>query len=228
MKKRIGKIEIYEAYNDEVRRKAFTASVLTFSYSMFQSALIIKRLDEITAFYQDENHNKADFPKKFPEVLVESLIDYVRISISFENYFKAKLLLNGFIVNNIKDKSLYKEQKDRPIKIDELIPNNSVNELSILKDKTNEQTINYNILLRKDEYKKIFNMNKPIIHFLSIINKQRNRLHLYSSGKITLNKAYLNNYAELKKIVERDIALLQNTLLDETAPTSRSRLPIKC
>jgi hypothetical protein len=139
MKVRFGNIKVYETYIDEVRRKAFTASLLTFSYSMFQSALIIRRFDEINTYYNNVNHNKTDFPKIFPDVLVEALIDYIRISTSFENYFKAKLLLNGFIVNNIKDKSLYKVQKDRPIRIDELISNNSIDKLSILKETINKR-----------------------------------------------------------------------------------------
>ncbi|MFN8306991.1 MAG: hypothetical protein U0T79_09470 [Ferruginibacter sp.] len=222
--------DILECYVEIGRRKFIAASLVTFGYRFFKAASIIQKLDDIIKFYDESNNHLNEFPKAFSNVLFDSLMDTIRISICFENYFKAKLLSNGFIIHNVdknKNQILFKRQKNQPIDVKEITNDNSLNGVTILKNVLNETTLNYSVLLNEENYYKYFGIHKDLINFLSELNQKRNRLHLFTSEKTSLSRGILSNYKELTKIVDLDMAMLQSTLLNELDPESRSKLPIK-
>jgi hypothetical protein len=157
-------------------------------------------------------------------------MDNIRISICFENYFKAKLLLNGLVIHNIDkngNQALCKKQVDTPVEVREIIPSMSPKDLDILKKSLKETSLNYNILLSKESYFKFFNVGNQNLDFLKILNRKRNRLHLFTSEHMSLSSKTLDKYHEINKLVDLDLALLQNTLLNELDPESKSKISLK-
>jgi hypothetical protein len=221
--------DIFESYVELGRRKFIAASLLTFGHRLLNTATIVKKLDEISTFYEESKNHLVEFPNKFPDVLFDSLIDTIRISICFENYFKAKLLLNEFVIHNIdknKNAELFKKQKAEPIAVNEISVDKTLFGVSILKSVLNETTINYSIILDNPSYYRHLSVEPATLNLLTDLNKKRNRLHLLTSEKLSLSKNILSQYKELKRIADLDIAILQNTLLDELDPDSKSKIQL--
>lgn len=222
--------DIFECYIEDQRQKFIAASLITFGYQLFKTSTIIKRLDDVKEFYSRPNKNVTEFPAKFSEVLFDSVLDDIRICICFENYFKAKILLNGFLIHNVdknRDASLYKKQSNEPVEVSEVIENKTVNELRVLKKKTKETTLNFNLLLTKKKYYKFFNVELEDIEFIKSLNSKRNRLHLLTSQRMSLSSRIVERYRSLNKLVDVDLVFLQNTLLDELDPKSKSKIPFR-
>jgi hypothetical protein len=223
--------DIFECYIEITRSKLIAANLLTFGARHFKTSSIISRLIEIENYYKSADKSISEFGQKFNDVLFNSSLDDIRIGICFENYFKAKLLLNGFIIHKInhnKNKILANQQKQRPIEVNEIVakltyPNN----FDLLKQVLTESTLDFSILLSQQEYFKYFNIDDDIIKFLDKLRKKRNRLHLLISERFDISLNYIDNYKKLNNIVDADIAFLQNTIINELDPNSRSKLLFK-
>jgi hypothetical protein len=221
----------FEWYLEEGRRKIFASNLLTFGVSVFKRATVIKKLDLLTAMHQSgEAKDQKIFKAKLEDVLLDSLIDNIRITICFENYFKAKLLLNDILIHcidNQKNRSLSAEQKKRPIEVKEIIAKRTVDEMSVLNDLLKNKTINYYTILKTPEYIRLLNVPPETIDFLREKNLQRNTLHLHFGEVFLIGDTIIQQYHELVTIVDRDISLLQNTLINELDPQSPSKLPVR-
>ncbi len=221
---------VFECYLEEGRRKLFACNLITFGSSIFKRAAVIRKLDLIVAMHRSGEAKNVEVVKvKLDDVLLDSLVDNIRISVCFENYFKAKLLLNDVLVHSIdhnKDKALSKEQRARPIAVSEIISQRTVKEMAILNDLLKEQTINYSTILEVPEYVKLLNMPSATLEFLQQQNSHRNKLHLHIGETFLLSDNIVQQYQELVTIVDRDMALLQNSLIDLLDSGSPSRLPV--
>jgi hypothetical protein len=117
--------DLVECYLEQGRRAIFAANMLTFAYGIFNRAAVIKKLDIIAEMHRTgESQDQLKFTGKLKDVLLDSLMDNIRNSVSFENYFKARLLLNDLVIHSIKPaKNMVhsKIQWERPVEIKELI-----------------------------------------------------------------------------------------------------------
>ncbi len=218
----------FEGYQSEFVKDFFALSLVTFAYTNFKKARRIKNFEELKNFIQSGDYTNRklhnEFFKTYPQLAFDSLLDYILISIAFENYFKAKLLLNNFVIHNVKKETnavLCKKQKRQPIEVSDLI----FKDKSTCKD-LKETTLNYSLLLNTDMYSKYYNISSKNLEYLKKLNKHRNSLHLHMSIKFDLSKAELNNLAELKRIVEIDFALLSRHLSEKLGGTNKTKLPL--
>ena len=219
----------FEGYQNEFVRDFFAISLVTFAYTNFHKVMRIQKFDLLSKHIKSgdytNNTKKLEFLNNNAELATNSLLDYILISISFENYFKAKLLQNGFLIHEIikeKNVELFKEQKRKPIqsKLLTFINEDKCPELK-------ETTLNYGLLLKNKEYNKYYNLDENVLTYLDKLNKKRNVLHLYMSENFELSKVELSNIESLKKIVELDFAALNVFLSDKMGGINKSRLRIK-
>ncbi|GAG80780.1 unnamed protein product [marine sediment metagenome] len=97
-------------YTDITHRKLVVLNILKNCHRIISEASNIKRIDEIIAsnFFNVNSSDKSSF-REFSS-LVQSLnpaiIDAIRICVCFENFFKAKLILNGYIIHKIIENQL--------------------------------------------------------------------------------------------------------------------------
>jgi len=228
---RPGDFHLFECYLDQTRKNFIAINLITFAYRYLKTSSIIQKIGEIDIYYNSEEKTQEGFAERFADILFDSSIDNIRISICFENYFKAKLLLNGFLIHKI-DKSkhpkLYDLQKKKPIDEKEIIKDSKFPEsFNKLKESLKDNTIDYSTLLTNKDYYKYFNISENTIEFLNRIRLGRNELHLLISEKFSINKAYINSYKAIENIANTDITILQNTLLDGLDPESKSRILFK-
>ena len=217
----------HDAYKHEFVKYFFSASLVTFAFTNFQKVKRIIQFENLKTFVNSGDYviseKKFEFMKQ-NDCLFNTLLDSILISISFENYFKTKLLLNDFVIHLFdknKEPILHKNQKRKPIEKSELELDKS-GKFSGLTD----LTLNYNLLLSNEEYNKFYNLDKRIINYLTEINKKRNNLHFYMSETAKLSRAEIKNIENLKSIVEIDFAILQNAILDKLGGESLSRIKI--
>jgi len=121
----------------------------------------------------------------------ELIIDYIKISIAFENYNKVELLRKGYIIHKIDrkfNKELYKDQiNGLPIKVEDFLKNNFTSLERLHKAKLNGLnqklfTINYLDTLNTN-YQSIIGLEPQFIFELKKINKRRNQLHFFIDFK---------------------------------------------
>jgi len=219
----------FDAYKNEEIRNFFSLSLITFAYRNFFKAKQIEKLELTRAFFNSEDYSddekKIAFIKQNSDIAFNALLDYIIISLTFENYMKAKLLLNNFVIHQIdkeKNESLFKIQRKRPIEITELKLDGEKNFIEL-----KEITLNYNLFLKNKNYFKYFNIDNSSINYLQSLNRKRNELHLYMSEKFEFGNSIFDNLDKLKKIVEIDFAVLHNVISEESEFDNGTRIKVK-
>jgi len=222
---------VFECYLEEGRKKIFACNLLTFAYGIFNRAEVIKKLDLIASMHESgEARDQKKAIEHFGEALLDSLIDSIRIGVCFENYFKARLLLNDILIHSVdhnKNRLLAKEQRGRPVEVKEIISQRTAAEVPILRELLKDQTINYSTILDVTEYTKLLTIPSDTLKFLQDKNIQRNKLHLHIGETFILGDFIISQYKALRTMVNRDLAILQNELLDKTDPGSPSRIKVQ-
>jgi hypothetical protein len=196
---------------------------------------MIKDLDRAKSL---SDHAFGDKPEAFSELIellqnIESpVLDAVRIIICFENHFKAKMLLEGYVIHEM-DLNICRQdypqfvgkkrllQKTTPILIDEVKraekqDGYSIEPLQALKKKT----IGIDILLRESKYQAVYSRNqapeddRKLFSVLQRLNDTRNTLHFLNIEYIAGGMA-IDDFVFLRDYVSRHIDALANKMLVE-------------
>lgn len=158
---------------------------------------------------------------------LNQLTDCIKITICFENYMKAILLLNGFIIHKL-DKQifpkLYQEQFERPISLNEIkaISNWELNEkinsdnegLRFQIKGITKSTIGMKELLSPN-YQNICKMHKEILAICQPYFKYRNNLHLYMDESFSLIETDYLGLTKLIDFLNPNLVTIQNNLVDK-------------
>jgi hypothetical protein len=122
----------------------------------------------------------------------ELIIDYIKISIAFENYNKVELIRNGYLIHKI-DKNfnaeLFKIQdKGIPVKITDFLSNNFTT-IEKLGNKARLNGLNKKLFTisyldtLNENYQDTIGLEPQFIFELKKINKKRNQLHFFIDFK---------------------------------------------
>lgn len=161
------------------------------AYRTIKSVYIFKNFDEyLIQLWSDKNEDRKEV--YWNASYDEKLIDYVKISIAFENYNKAVLLQNGILVHKIKRQKNYKpfnqiQNEGKPVKACEFIAEfgtsvNKENDIYINGLTENFQTISYSETLN-EHYQEVVQLDYELNYRLKEINEKRNRLHFFTDFK---------------------------------------------
>ena len=218
---------LYEGacYCNEKNRKQVAWELLRSSYKIFYSSKLIRKLDELIKVYYAWKPNNTKNDSRLFKVLDQiktPLIDDIKISTSFENYLKSKLLLSGFVIHMIDPKTLEKKfstyaskQWKHPITISDIKKAEGV----FRKRKTNffhslkKNTINYSTLLNNTNYKDRIKLPPELFRILDSIRKRRNSLHYLIKYTSVYNSKVLTDYQYLKSIIDNRLVNQYNRLL---------------
>lgn len=211
-------------YYAEQNAKGIALSLLTFGYENFAGAIHIDRIDELETFVNHPDFKKPEFfIKNVQQFAFDNLLDAIKICICFENYMKAKLILNDYVVHEIKGIPKYEPlkqiQKKRPIE------SNEVKEIETWKKidgqeryylpGLTEKTIQFNTMLNKEKYQKVIGLSPEVRKIISKINDHRNSLHFLTGEMGSYGKERVNELKQIIDFVETDLFILQNQLVDD-------------
>lgn len=192
----------------------------------------IKDIEKITSIFESKGANPPtlEMVETMSDYMFDMIPDWVRIIICFENYMKAVLLKNGFLIHKIdRDekalKTLANNQNKRPIKLKEFneLFNFSVeieSRLPILEG-LKPQTLDFNVLLRK-KYQDEINLPTDILESISKINTKRNTLHFYHEVSNSYDKHFFKELRDMEKFVLGDMKQLYFQLQAELNVSQRN------
>jgi len=212
-------------YTNISTRKWIVMNVLGTCYRVFSETSLIKRLDEISSTFKSSDPDRI---VKFSQLiwsLDPAILDAVRICICFENFFKAELLLKGYVIHRIDKGSLpaiyrylAKDQSMRPIKISEI----KLAEGLRWKRKNNYSfqslsnfTIELSVFLRQQNYKSRLRMPTQLITSLERINRRRNTLHYLTNDISFYNQQIIDEVSCIKRCFNDFLVTRRNQLVRE-------------
>ena len=185
MLKRLDYLDETECYLNDEKRLEVAWELLSYAQRLYHRVYVFRNFEAFAkSFHQD--------PK--PEVYWEGLsgekqIDLIKMSTAFENYNKAVLLAQGYIVHQIgkgRNRLLADKQSEEPILISEFmeangfIKNEHSTELYLDGLAKDFRTISFGRTL-KTRYQEVVGLNAKFVNYLAGINRERNRLHFYKN-----------------------------------------------
>lgn len=202
-------------YVDPLNASGLALNLLTFGISIFSNAKRIKEYDAFASLNVGKSE-LVDIDKATP-FLIEHMVNMFRIITCFENYCKAILLLNGYVVHiikhNHKDKVLneqYKQlsnkQKKMPVSVKEVrhveqfIIRPAEKVKALLPGITNK-TISFDTMLTSSRYQKVIQLPIGILQTLHDYNRYRNTHHLYVQEHFHISDKIVNDVALLKDFI---------------------------
>ena len=214
-------------YLNQENALACAINMLDFGYQHFDNSYInqnLGKLEEISLQLEHGIEPKIDNCKFF---IINNLIDNIRISICFENFFKAFLLSNLNVIHKL-DKVIFpllsKQQYKRPVEINEILKSHEWTINKTISDSTGrnsyqiqgiqQNTINYSTILNKPCYFNTLNINEDIRTILIGINDSRNKLHLQISQSILFTKESYENHVKLKEFLDKNINSTRTKMMD--------------
>jgi hypothetical protein len=229
----------FSIYLAEHIQTVYAVNMLLFSRDIFGRAEVIKQFETVAAMHKSGEARDIEAAKtKLEGVLMNSLVDIVRVGICFENYFKVKLMLADVLIHAIdqnKDKALSKKQRGGPVYVTEVVQGRPATDepgaakmLAQLEGVLKKQTINYSTILEVQGYVDLLGVPADTIKFLRTQNEARNELHMVAGQGFYFSDEILGQYEKLMRMVVGDMARLHNSLLDKITPDSRSKVPVLC
>lgn len=210
-------LEETAGYIDTSQKERILDELFHNAYRTIKSVYLFKHFEDyILQLHSNKNEDKKEI--YWNTSYYEKLIDYVKISIAFENYNKAILLQNGILVHKIKRDKLYKkfnliQSSGRPVYANDFLKefgtNTNLNNEIYLNGLTdNFQTINYSDTLNEN-YQQIIKLDFDLNYRLKEINEKRNRLHFFTDFKGAFEvKSHINKW---RFIMDKSIATIEKS-----------------
>jgi len=216
------KIEDGACYINEEIKTYVVWLLLCYSSKMFWGCGMIKELDKANSL---SSKAFGDEPSVFPELIdllqsIESpLLDAVRIVICFENYFKAMLLLNNYVIHKMDLEVCLNQfpqfvkgkrtllQKSTPILLEGIRRAENLEKAWSVKpiQSLTPQTIEVSTLLVQPKYKAVYSKGKEVdnklFHLLLTLNRTRNSLHFLTVEYIASGGLGIDNFVFLRDYV---------------------------
>lgn len=203
---------------------ATATNLVHFALGQVIRATHLKDLDELKELIltngetsKEMNEQKIEKLKKF---IFDGLIDSIRISICFENFIKAILLTNGYLVHVIdknKDLDFHKKQKDAPIKINDYLKKYPF-QIDPKTDKhiiphITKNTLSFGIISGTG-YQDIVKIPDNIMTFVKQLYNKRNNIHFYNVETFTYGVSTINDLETLKKYSVEKLIDVNNKLVE--------------
>lgn len=195
------------AYYSKNNQKVAAINLWANGFTMFHGATIIREFD---AFKNISISSKSppDFQTLLPYIN-DGLADDIRIVTCFENFMKGTLILSDIVVHKVskKNKSLRKNQENRPINKSEIFNSDSFLNFDFQnKDKweTSFQTLNFSWML-KPQYQAVINIPSDVLSIITKINDDRNKLHFMNLKEFSISNLKIDEYSKLISFVDTTI-----------------------
>lgn len=219
-------------------RQSLANGLITFGVTNFFNCYSIINIDIIKGVLFRKK--KLTFDEAYPFAL-NKLVDSIRIISCFENYMKAHLLINDFVVHSIYAKKgdrdykkymeLREEQSKRPIKLSELLAvslfiKSNVHPMASTLPGITNFTVTFSKLL-SEKYQEEIKLPSEVLRILNDMNEVRNNVHLYYSGRVDINGQTYNDLLTLNHFIDNTIHPMRNYLDGILKPPTNPDQPQK-
>ncbi|MBV7533043.1 hypothetical protein [Chitinophaga sp. sic0106] len=195
-------------YYANINRLITAQNLLAHSGEIFKRAYVYKNFET----YRNLTHGpQINLPiSEIQEFAFEGVVDKVRITICFENYMKAILLINGYLVHEINpnsNKALNKSAKESPVLATAVLLQSSFVNLTSRNLKQLEityKTLQLSTLL-KPKYQAVIQLPSNILKILSALNEERNKIHFTDVTTFTHGQSVIDEFTELNQFFDKTI-----------------------
>lgn len=225
------KIEEGACYISEETKVYVIWLLLFYSSKIFWSCETIKGIDKAKTLSDKAFGNEPNAFLELIELLqnIESpLLDAIRIIICFENYFKAMLLHNNYVIHRMDLEVCLKRfpqfikgkrtllQKSTPILIEDIKRAENLDTEWSYKpiQSLSNETIEFSTLLKKSNYKAVYSKGKKVddrlFSILQTLNRTRNSLHFLTVEYIASGGLSMDDFTFLRDYVIEHIDVFGN------------------
>lgn len=220
-------------YIDDTNREAGVAELNFEAYKKFSDTILLNKHIEII----DEQNKVNEFVKTAELLGVDEFpwpnnqlnfgfnrnLEHLKIGCGFELSLKSKLLDAGYIIHEI-DKSnpkyaqIAKVQKNKPIKINELlsISGYMFNGVQNILPGITSKSISFSTIVDKNSYTKLYSLDSKSLNIIKEYRELRNAVHLpgdivetYTTNKMT----WEDKITFLKKYINEQIVMRNRSIL---------------
>ena len=220
-------VKVFSPYWNSINANRTAFGLLHFGYGQFHRAHRVKHLEALKVL------SKSAPPAVLPDALIEmgldGVVDATRICICFENYMKAVLLTQGFLIHTIDSnptshKVLARQQRKRPILLSEVVAITGWHAEKAMPGIAHlpyvqRTTISMSALL-SPAYQDVIRLPEEIKEFVTEQNERRNQLHFYDEDGVEASGRIVNRIQRTIEFVNEEIAGLHNRLMDEDSGLS--------
>jgi hypothetical protein len=237
---RLTRIEEGACYVNKYTRIYVAWMMLRYSAKIFWGCETINKLDQVNFFEDRPFPQDYDYPHYFEGIgtlmemtdlfkgIESPVLDAFRIVTCFENFFKAKLLLENCVIHEIDFhvcKNHYPQflnengnnllQKKTPIKIVDIkrAENQDIVHSAEPLETLSRFTLKMSRLLNEPSYQAIYSVNhepnaRKIFSILKSLNRTRNTLHFLTTEYISMGGIPLDDFRTLRDFVSSQIDAL--------------------
>lgn len=231
------RINFQSVYHNQINAMSLSLNLLEFAYFQFKSTYLYQNQEQLREICEI-NQGTLVAVRNVEGFVKNALMDDIKISICFENFIKAFLLANYYVVHEI-DRNilpeLWKTQKECPLIFTDILKdvpwteNNKIDcQDSQLKNQIRgikSKTLSYSLILSGTRYQELHKIDPEIIDLLKIINDKRNELHLQSALQFQITNSSYSNFCKLNKYLEKNINQLQNEISNHLGIKAHERIP---
>ena len=221
---RVNVISEGACYFNVMHRNWIALILLQSSLQSLQYSKFVNRLDSIESAFRAWKFNNLDTIAKIHEEMRKGgslFINDILICTSLENFLKAKLLWNGFIIHRINKKlnnAFEKKQRITPIQISEIKRLEGVfykkrNDYSF--NLLTSQTISLHTLINNADYLNILKVPQRILPFIRELKSMRNTLHFSISRGRATGSRVIDDYRFVIEYLRRNATKKHNHLIDK-------------
>lgn len=225
-------------YIDVRNAMGLSMGLMTFGYKQFVSTKRFEKLETIKKLSEEFNPNQPPNFNLISDLAFETLLDSIKITICFENFIKALLISNGFVIHKL-DKAIFtdlsKKQFKEPISVQQvlLVKNWEISSnIDVPHEWMKKQIkgISKNTIGMKEMlsegYLKPLGIPDKIIKLCRPYFEYRNNLHLYSGEFLSFTKSDYKDFVEIIEFINRDLVRIQNIIVDELKKGEQYKLPV--
>jgi hypothetical protein len=187
--------------------KSLINKLLHFGQMLFYNSFRFIHFNEFRALNVPLKKVDLKIAKKFAS---ETTVDMFRFVTCFDNYMKAVLLQNNYVIHQINSRkhfSVYNKQRTEPIAFDEIIPSKvdiAGDKIGWRLDSIVSNTLSPSIML-KEKYQEVIGMGDGVVKILMDMVEYRNKHHLYISEGLSMSKKVIDDMQILIDFVDKNI-----------------------
>lgn len=224
-------------YMDTRNAMGLSMGLMTFGYRQFLTTKRFEKLSVLKKLCEEFSPTQPPDFTLISDLAFDGLLDSIKITVCFENFFKALIISNGFVIHKL-DKNvfpdLWKKQFSEPVSVGEVLQVRdweSSQGLGLPETWMNrqikgvsKQTIGMKEMLSQG-YLTPLGITQNIVDLCDPYFQYRNNLHLYAGEAISFSK---NDYSDFTKIIDfinRDLVRIQNLIVDQLNKGNQYKLP---
>lgn len=224
-------------YMDRQNAMGLSMGLMTFGYRQFVTTMRFQKLPLLKKLSEEFSPSHAPDFSLIADLAFNNLLDSIKVTVCFENFIKALLISNGFVIHKL-DKNIFgelaKEQFSNPIDFNRVQKARDwevVSSIDLPEGWMRRQIkgIGKNTIGMKEllspEYLKLLHVPENIVSLCTPYFQYRNNLHLYAGEAISFTQKDYSDFTKIIDFVNNDLVRIQNDIIDKLKKGDQYKLP---